>query len=199
MNHFLVCPSPFFPPCLNCCRTQTWTNAQRRAATFASKLVSTQPEVINVPVTTASNSRTTGDLANVYIMFPKIYIRLSIAGLGRATSSHVDNYFLVRLELVPELQTLLINYESMSKRLAALEQVKQKAPPSTNCTHFSIHFHSRFSPVFRLLRWQEPRVNSSPSQPHPAPQVDVIDYQSTIANMTDHIILLEEKLNKLVT
>ncbi|XP_046644304.1 epidermal growth factor-like protein 7 isoform X2 [Daphnia pulicaria] len=70
-----------------------------------------------------------------------------------------------RLELVPELKTLLINYESMSKRLAALEQ--------------------------------EPRVNSSPSQPHPAPQVDVIDYQSTIANMTDHIILLEEKLNKL--
>lgn len=98
-----------------------------------------------MPVTTASNSRTTGDLANVYIMFPKIYIRLSIAGLGRATSSNVDNYFLVRLELVPELQTLLINYESMSKRLAALEQVKQKAPPSTNCTHFSIHFHSRFS------------------------------------------------------
>jgi hypothetical protein len=42
-------------------------------------------------------------------------------------------------------------------------------------------------------------VNSSPSQPHPAPQVDVIDYQSTIANMTDHIILLEEKLNKLVS
>ena len=31
--------------------------------------------------------------------------------------------FAVRLELVPELQTLLTNYESMSKRLAALEQV----------------------------------------------------------------------------
>ncbi|EFX77221.1 hypothetical protein DAPPUDRAFT_247979 [Daphnia pulex] len=79
--------------------------------------------------------------------------------------STVSNEQKIRLELVPELQTLLINYESMSKRLAALEQ--------------------------------EPRVNSSPSQPHPAPQVDVIDYQSTIANMTDHIILLEEKLNKL--
>lgn len=33
---------------------------------------------------------------------------------------------------------------------------------------------------------------------HTAPQVDVVDYQSTIANMTDHILLLEEKLNKLV-
>lgn len=33
---------------------------------------------------------------------------------------------------------------------------------------------------------------------HTAPQVDVADYQSTIANMTDHILLLEEKLNKLV-
>ncbi len=54
--------------------TQTWTNAQRQAATFASKLVSTQPEVINVLVMTASNSRTTGDLANVHIMFRKIYI-----------------------------------------------------------------------------------------------------------------------------
>ncbi|KAK4019758.1 hypothetical protein OUZ56_001766 [Daphnia magna] len=71
-----------------------------------------------------------------------------------------------RLELIPELQTLLINYESMSKRLAALEQ--------------------------------EPKFNSSVSQPmHTAPQVDVVDYQSTIANMTDHILLLEEKLNKL--
>lgn len=32
--------------------------------------------------------------------------------------------FTVRLELVPELQTLLANYESMSKRLTVLEQVR---------------------------------------------------------------------------
>ncbi|KAI9564257.1 hypothetical protein GHT06_007995 [Daphnia sinensis] len=73
-----------------------------------------------------------------------------------------------RLELIPELQTLLINYESMSKRLAVLEQ--------------------------------EPKFNNTVSQPiHTAPQVDIVDYQSTIANMTDHILLLEEKLNKLQT
>ena len=131
--------------------TQTWTNVQRRAAIFASKRVSTQPEVINVPVMTASNSKTMGDLANVYIMFREnLHLTYLMLVLRRATSFVVDNYLLVRLELVPELQTLLINYESMSKRLAVLEQVKSEPPiHQRSCTFFSFttrfRSHSRFA------------------------------------------------------
>lgn len=81
----------------------------------------------------------------MYILcFEKFTFAFSDAGLRRATSFVVDNYLLVRIELVPELQTLLINYESMSKRLAVLEQVKSKlhlfSPLSTR-----YHSHSRFA------------------------------------------------------
>lgn len=42
------------------------------------------------------------------------------------------------------------------------------------------------------LGLQEPRA------PIQSSQVDVTDYQSTIANMTQHIVSLEEKISKLV-
>jgi hypothetical protein len=80
----------------------------------------------------------------MYILcFEKFTFDLSDAGLRRATSFVVDNYLLVRIELVPELQTLLINYESMSKRLAVLEQVKSKLHLFSPSTRY--HSHSRFA------------------------------------------------------
>lgn len=50
---------------------------------------------------------------------------ISVVCCARQMINFALTIFTVRLELVPELQTLLANYEAMSKRLAVLEQVKE--------------------------------------------------------------------------
>lgn len=96
----------------------------------------------------------------------------------------------VHLESVPELQNLLLNYEAMSKRLTAIEQVKNSNRLGGEPL------------IKRFLGIKETQERSSthpPAQAVVGQQVEILEYQTTIANMTQHILTLEEKLSRLVT